>query len=32
MFYIIWIVTAFIAVGAGCLLASRIDKKDNPSE
>lgn len=29
MFYLLWIVTAFIAVGAGCYLAGRFDKNKN---
>lgn len=28
MFYLIWIVTAFIGVGVGCFVASRIDRND----
>ncbi len=31
MFYIIWLVSAFVAVGAGCWVASVIDKK-NPED
>jgi hypothetical protein len=31
MFYIVWLITAFVAVGAGCLLSSIVDKK-NPSD
>ena len=31
MFYIVWIVTAFTAVGAGCLMAVLVDRK-NPHE
>ncbi|WP_119342821.1 YbgT family membrane protein [Facilibium subflavum] len=27
MFYIVWLVSAFAAVGAGCFAASIIDKK-----
>ena len=29
MFYFIWIVSAFLAVGAGCFVASRVDKKED---
>jgi hypothetical protein len=28
MWYIVWIITAFLAVGVGCALAATIDKKD----
>jgi hypothetical protein len=31
MFYIVWLVTAFIAVGAGCAVAGIVDRK-NPKE
>ncbi len=31
MFYIVWLVTAFVAVGAGCFMARIIDKR-NPEE
>jgi len=29
MFYLIWIISAFTAVGVGCFVASRIDKKED---
>lgn len=29
MFYIIWIVTAFIAVGVGVFVASKVDQQEN---
>ncbi len=29
MFYILWITSAFLAVGAGCFVASKIDKKED---
>ncbi|MCF6767002.1 YbgT family membrane protein [Thiotrichales bacterium 19S11-10] len=32
MFYIFWIISAFVAVGAGCWLATLVDNKDNKSE
>lgn len=31
MFYIIWITSAFVAVGFGCWLADRVDR-NNPDE
>lgn len=29
MFYLAWITAAFLAVGVGCFVASRIDKKED---
>ena len=29
MFYIVWIVTAFVAVGVGVWTATRLDKKED---
>lgn len=29
MFYIVWIITAFVAVGTGCWLASQTDRKEH---
>ncbi|WP_150463501.1 YbgT family membrane protein [Francisella sp. XLW-1] len=29
MFYLLWVTSAFVAVGAGCFVASRIDKKED---
>jgi|APSaa5957512535_1039671.scaffolds.fasta_scaffold23354_2 hypothetical protein len=31
MFYIVWLVTAFAAVGVGCWVAGIVDKK-NPND
>lgn len=29
MFYLAWITSAFLAVGVGCFVASKIDKKED---
>ena len=29
MFYIAWIVSAFLAVGVGCYVAGKVDKKED---
>jgi hypothetical protein len=29
MFYLVWIVSAFVAVGVGCLVAGKMDKKED---
>lgn len=29
MFYIVWIVTAFMAVGTGCAIAGIVDRKSS---
>ncbi len=32
MFYIVWIITAFVAVGAGCYCAHIVDKREKKKE
>ncbi|WP_150467107.1 cytochrome bd oxidase small subunit, CydX/CbdX family [Francisella sp. SYW-9] len=29
MFYLVWIVSAFVAVGVGCFVAGKMDKKED---
>ncbi|MEY1648284.1 MULTISPECIES: cytochrome bd oxidase small subunit, CydX/CbdX family [unclassified Francisella] len=29
MFYLVWIVSAFVAVGIGCFVAGKMDKRED---